>query len=199
MSKKLLGIVVLGLLFISAPSKADDISDFEIEGMSVGDSLLDYFSESDIKKNNKNYLKNNKYTSVGFTNVGQTYHKLEFAFLSTDKNYKLAGISGINLYEFNFQDCIAKKKEISTSIEDLFKNELESNLVERIDKEMKHTAYPSGNSMAYLSAFSFLKSKDIVVIACINFSEKDTDHIDHLRVDIYTSSYDYFLTYEAYK
>ena len=46
--KRLLGIVVLGLLFISAPSKADDISEFEIEGMSIGDSLLDFFSETKI-------------------------------------------------------------------------------------------------------------------------------------------------------
>ena len=51
--KKLLGIVVLGLLFLSAPSYADDIKDFEIEGMSIGDSLLDYFSEEEIKKKNE--------------------------------------------------------------------------------------------------------------------------------------------------
>ena len=37
--KKLLAIVVLGLCLIT-PSLADDISDFEIEGMSIGDSLL---------------------------------------------------------------------------------------------------------------------------------------------------------------
>ena len=31
-------------------TKADDITDFQIEGMSVGDSLLDYYSEKEIKK-----------------------------------------------------------------------------------------------------------------------------------------------------
>ena len=36
--------MVLGLLFITAPSLADDIRDFQIEGISVGDSFLDYFS-----------------------------------------------------------------------------------------------------------------------------------------------------------
>ena len=44
MSKKLLRIVVLGL-FLITPSHADDIRDFQIEGISIGDSLLDYFSE----------------------------------------------------------------------------------------------------------------------------------------------------------
>ena len=28
----------------------DDIRDFEIEGMSIGDSALDFFSEEEIKK-----------------------------------------------------------------------------------------------------------------------------------------------------
>ena len=48
--KKLLGIMFLGLLLIT-PSQADDIRDFQIEGISIGDSLLDYFSEEEIKKN----------------------------------------------------------------------------------------------------------------------------------------------------
>ena len=46
--KKLLGIVVLGLFFITL-SQADDISDFEIEGISIGDSMLDHFSEEKIQ------------------------------------------------------------------------------------------------------------------------------------------------------
>ena len=47
--KKLLGIVVLGL-FLITPSQGDDIRDFEIEGMTIGDSLLDYVSEKEITK-----------------------------------------------------------------------------------------------------------------------------------------------------
>ena len=47
--KKVLGILVLGLL-LSGNAKADNISDFQIEGISIGDSLLKYYSEKDIKK-----------------------------------------------------------------------------------------------------------------------------------------------------
>ena len=43
--KKLLIMLILTLSFQSW-TKADDIRDFEIEGMSIGDSLLDYFSKS---------------------------------------------------------------------------------------------------------------------------------------------------------
>ena len=48
--KKFLWIMVLGLFLITS-SRADNLSDFQIEGMSIGDSLLDYFSEKVIEKN----------------------------------------------------------------------------------------------------------------------------------------------------
>ena len=35
--------------------KADDIRDFQIEGMSIGDSLLDFLSEEEITIKNKSY------------------------------------------------------------------------------------------------------------------------------------------------
>ena len=50
--KKLLGILVLGLL-LSTSAYTDDIKDFQIEGMSIGDSLLDYMSEEEIKNTKK--------------------------------------------------------------------------------------------------------------------------------------------------
>ena len=45
-------ILVFLILIFSFQSwtKADDIKEFEIEGMSVGDSLLNYFSEEEIIK-----------------------------------------------------------------------------------------------------------------------------------------------------
>ena len=45
--KRLLLILILTLSFQSM-TKADDIRDFEIEGISIGDSLLDYFTEEEI-------------------------------------------------------------------------------------------------------------------------------------------------------
>ena len=45
--KRLLLILILTVNFQSW-TKADDISDFEIEGMSIGDSALKYFSEKEL-------------------------------------------------------------------------------------------------------------------------------------------------------
>ena len=40
---------IILVLSLQSLSKANDISEFEIEGMSIGDSLLDHFSKEKIK------------------------------------------------------------------------------------------------------------------------------------------------------
>ena len=51
-------LIVLILIFgFQSWTKADDIREIEIEGMKIGDSLLDFFSEKEIKKNQVNYSK----------------------------------------------------------------------------------------------------------------------------------------------
>ena len=49
--KKLSTYLFLIFFSFSAPSFADDISEYQIEGISIGDSLLDYMSEEEIKEN----------------------------------------------------------------------------------------------------------------------------------------------------
>ena len=55
--------MVLGLLLLT-PSQADDIKDFQIEGMSIGDNLLDFYNKNKIAIHEKNYYTNKKYIPV---------------------------------------------------------------------------------------------------------------------------------------
>ena len=79
--KKLL-VFLFSLFFLSTPSAfADDISDFQIEGISIGDSLLDYMTEEEIlkeievNKDNYSYLKeSNKYAEVYLFQNFPTYN-----------------------------------------------------------------------------------------------------------------------------
>ena len=48
--KRILFIIIL-ILSLQSWAKADDIRDFEIEGISIGDSLLDYFTIEEIESN----------------------------------------------------------------------------------------------------------------------------------------------------
>ena len=47
--KKLCIYIFLVLFSFQTPSQADDIKEFQIEGMSIGDSALDYFTKEQIK------------------------------------------------------------------------------------------------------------------------------------------------------
>ena len=58
---KILLILILSLNFQSW-TKADDIRDFQIEGMSIGDSLLDFATVGKINLGKRKYYNDNKYT-----------------------------------------------------------------------------------------------------------------------------------------
>ena len=94
--KKLLGILVLGL-FLITPSWADDIRDFQIEGISIGDSLLDYFSEKEIENNiQRTSFKNKKYTKFEMYKHDsyKTYESAQVFFKKNDEKYKIYFVSG---------------------------------------------------------------------------------------------------------
>ena len=74
---KLLLILIL-IFSLQSWAKADDISEFEIEGMSIGDSLLDYYSKDEIK-NKKFYRKQageNKKYAIFNLNDSKSYEKV---------------------------------------------------------------------------------------------------------------------------
>ena len=57
-------LIVLALSFTSSLF-ADDILDFQIDGMSIGDSLLDFYSLAEIESWNKDYYaKSNKFVRI---------------------------------------------------------------------------------------------------------------------------------------
>ena len=78
--------------------KADDISDFQIEGMSIGDSLLDYFNEDEINNSKRNYGSNLKYYVVGIYKNIEIYDTVDIYLKSGDKNYEIKSIGGF-IYE----------------------------------------------------------------------------------------------------
>ena len=49
-------------------SKADDIRDFEIEGISIGDSALDHFSKKQLDGKSYTFSTNDKYLLAIFIN-----------------------------------------------------------------------------------------------------------------------------------
>ena len=73
--KKLFLSTIILLITISH-SIADDLKDFEIEGITIGESLLDYATENEIKSINANFnYKTDKFVHIDlkkYTNLNNT-------------------------------------------------------------------------------------------------------------------------------
>jgi hypothetical protein len=118
-------LLIVFLLF-SPLVFADDISDFQIEGMSIGDNLLDYFSINEIENaTDTHYYKNKKYVFYLFTDISnsKTYQGIQVTVINKPKTFIIHGISGIISYRYNIQDCYKKQNQIKNELEVAFNKE----------------------------------------------------------------------------
>ena len=102
--KRLLLVLILSFSFQSF-TKADDIRDFEIEGMSIGDSALDFFSKSVLEKNKElEWYDTKVFTPIAELKLSdsKTYTSFQIAVKTKDKKYKIESVGGFIFYK----DCL---------------------------------------------------------------------------------------------
>ena len=191
--KRLLLILIL-TFSLQTLSKADDITDFQIEGMSVGDSLLDFFDKNEIEKNFV-YKSDKYYLFVSSKFNSENYDGVQFHIKKNDKKYLIAAIEGLKLFDDNFDDCLKLK--------DLIVNDLKNSLedTEIFEDEGNHDYDPTGNSKFYRTNFSINpKSKYInMSVTCYDWSKKIGDeYADKLSVAIADDEFNDFTNNEAY-
>ena len=172
----------LFLIFFSflAPSFADDISDFEIEGISIGDSLLDYFSEEEIKANSQNFPGGGKYFYVAIydSKYFNVFDGVQFLHKKSDRMYKIYSITGYIDYDKNIDGCYKKLNELDKELSILFKDAKRS-----IPKTVKHPADKSGKSTIKEIFYDFPSSGDVASISCADWSSK-MNYPDALYVNL---------------
>jgi len=181
--KKLSTYLFLIFFTLQTLSWADDITDFQIEGMSVGDSLLDYFSEEEIISNIVlNYEEGVFYKTELSTNNSKEYDLVGLYLKEKDKLYEIQGISGAKFISKGFKECLTKKKKIEKEISLLFKN------LEKIDYGTSSPAFDKKTKYNQV-VFTF-KNDDVVFITCYDWSkkiEKENNWHDNLAVDMQSS------------
>ena len=188
-----LSVLILIFSFQSL-SKADDIRDFEIEGISIEDSLLNFFSEDEI---NKTFLyKSNKYYSFVSTKYSsENYDGIQFHVKNNDKTFTIAAIEGVKLFQNNISECIRLKKIIVNELSSLFID------AEKTEDSGNHEYDPTGDSKYYRTSF-FTNPKDewnSIEVACFDWSEKlEKEFGDKLTVGIKTQIFQKFTVEEAY-
>jgi len=179
---KLIKIIIIQIILIvsfQSLIKADDIRDFQIEGMSIGDSLLDYFTKEKIKKEKKFYKLGGKlldgYSKIFKMNNNKVYDNVVLYFESDDRKYIIQGISGRKYYKNNINECYKAQDKIVNEIKLITPN---AKIVAL--KKDKHSRFK--NSYIKKTIF-FLNDADISIF-CYDYSKKDTTSMDRLSVII---------------
>ena len=110
-------LIVLLLINLSSATRADDVSDFQIEGMSIGDSLLDFYKIDKINSAPKAYYPNSKkqYLTEFFDNL-KTYDAVAVHVEENDKQFKITSIKGVIFFNKKIKKCKKKMKEIELEI-----------------------------------------------------------------------------------
>ena len=189
--KRLLLILILTFSFQSW-TKADDIRDFEIEGMSVGENLLDHFNKeelnlfaisfgtahSGIEVSSHDKNQNNYYSLKKYDGLQVSYIKDSNIF------YRIIGFSGTKWYHNDIKNCLKKKDEIKPDIETFLK----SSIIDTFEEgKQKHWYDKSGKSFTYGTNYSLIND-DVVYLDCFDWSD-EMKFRDHLRITFSSSEY----------
>jgi|TARA_B100001964_G_scaffold172084_1_gene189398 hypothetical protein len=189
--KKFLTILILSFC-IQISTLADDIRKFKIEGIGIGDSALDYFSEDQIKNNKRNYYNNDKFVPSEFAYLEsfKIYDAIQITYKSDDKEYRLHGIAGFIDFPKNIKDCNKKMIEIIKDVSELFPD------TKKEKHKGKHKGDPYGKSIFARVIFNLDLAS--ITIECTDWS-KEIGYLDNLRVGIKTKEFITWLRNKAYK
>ena len=186
---RLLLILILTLSFHTLV-KADDIGDFEIEGMSIGDSLLSFFSEKEISNaprydNTNTVWKSDEMFQLRTSKNGP-YTEIMFALKKNDKKYIIYGISGLLKMEFNISECYPKLDNVANEFDQLFPN------ARILEQNEPHEGDISGKSMVK-SIYYIFPSGDHASAECYDWSN-EMDYWDNFRISVITKEFDNWIT-----
>ena len=191
--KHLFLYLFLILFTLQTPSQADDIRDFQIQGMSIGDSALDYFSEDEIKNGSSIFGKDKSIYKIELRGSKiKQYDGIGFYFSKGDKNYIIKGITA-GLFFDDFKKCKQKKKEIEKDVSNIFSS------TKKNSEDYKHPI--DKKSLVSQTTYESSNLKGIVSIACYDWHkniEKNKGWNDHLAIEIYDADTEYWIRFLAH-
>jgi len=174
--------------------KAEDISDLQIEGISIGDTLLHYASNEqiDIAENNSSIMRdkngNDKFIIIFLDTMNlDEYEDLQITYRINDKNFIIHAIDGGINFPNDFEKCKNKQKQIVSNLKNMFKN------VQFRSFKGVHSADDSGESIHNSNVFTL--SDGTINIWCTLWSDK-VNYNDGLNVTLRSKEYNDFLLYE---
>ena len=191
-------LIFLTIIFsLQSWTKADDIKDFDIDGVSIGERLLNYTSKNLIESKSKNYYPNSEeYYLLEFDSNElsflETYSYIGVHLKKEADKFLIASIKGMITYEDNFEPCLDQKKIVVDSIKGTLSNSKEEKYTNNFDNLY-------GMSKAYISDFKV--KGGFIRIWCTNWDNETEDQqgwMDTLNVDLSDQIFLDWLNTKAY-
>ena len=184
---------VLILIFsLQSFTKADDIRDFEIEGMSIGDSLLDYVDKSQLKDFVYPYP-NKKFKGVLFKHLSNEYDAIQFSVKDNDDKFIIHNISAKLYFPNKYKECLEKMILITEAFNSVISDTTRTQVKNNIKRS--EVSDPSGKSIWSYRAYYFEDGSSAQVF-CTDWSEeisKNKGYIDELKAAFYSEEFSEFL------
>ena len=195
--KKLILILILTFSFQTLV-KADDIRDFEIQGLTLGDSLLQMYSKKEIKellKTDSNfYPSSKKYLLLATEGKDENFDQLNIDLKYNDKGYIIYGLSQYKRIEY--KNCLKEMKIIFKDIKKIF-TQSKYKLNEYTNT---HPGDTSGNSEYTSTDFDFNNGASFRIVCTDWGKELEADNYhDNIDVSLASSKFNNWLENEAYK
>ena len=166
--------LIISILSFQTLSLADNIRYFQIEGMKIGDSALDYFSESQLEDNEQGWHNYSyKEYSTSFVPGKGIYNWFLVSYKNDDNNFTIEALAaGFEKSNYDNKECNNKLDSVALNISELFKNTVQE---EKKSYKLKSDAariYPfTGTSTVTSLSFNFLDGAKII-LACYNMDKE---------------------------
>ena len=185
--QKILWFVFLVLL-TSTNAYTDNIKDFKIENITIGDSALDYFTESQLDNSELDWFNYSyKEYSTSLLPGRGIYDWFKITYKNEDYNYIIEGLAGI-VVKKNYEEDKCNKQLDSTALNlsKLFKNtkseEKKTYRVVYDPSKIFQETNLSGKSKLTSIFFDF-KQEGKIILSCYDM-DKETNEIDSPIKDI---------------
>ena len=165
--KRFLSVLIL-IFSIQSCANADDISEFQIEGISIGDSALRFYSESEIINNIQfDYYNDDLFYQTEVKAQSKKFDGITLIFLSEDKNYIIKGVGAFKFIDI--KECLKERNTLKQEMDDVWPNTLSEEYSET------HPADITGNSKFHHILYRLYDNNVIVgnaVIECADWSKE---------------------------
>lgn len=196
-------LLILSFFLFSFQSwtKADDISELQIEGISIGDSLLEFVKKQKILSSRKYTYADDEFYSLDIWDDSfKDYPVIQFHLKKGDKNYKVYGVSGALIfgetgvyYPQSEKECAEKKNIVESDIDKLFINASKdsNNFIGQADYDpeaiRQDTYYRLDNGEVWLQCVTWGKK-----------AKKKHNIMDNLRITILSDYFFQWMQTKAY-